>query len=238
MTLRIILLIIFCSTILNLLAQTKNKFVIAETIDKKDYFYIPKTALADTVKAILYQDKVNKKINPNKRPIEFYWISTCNDGYYNLTITPQQIFFSSSHDNPNPNFLYWVIDIDSLQYKQIKKGLEQKPPYGFENLSKNYRQSLTVFYDKKYKDTFSIPEKWTDTIVQHRDLYCKAQIKAQLDRYSSIVNSYIIDTKMKVQFPTDEQAEKMRPKYFSFFKQELYDWVPVKFDPPKSSKDK
>lgn len=228
MTLRIILMIVCCWTFSFLSAQKRDKPIIVSTVDRGDYFFIPTTALADRVEGILYQLKIGKKVDPEKRPIQFYWISTCNDGYYNLTITPEQIFFSSSHDNPNPNYLFWVVDIDSAQYQQIENGVQRNPPQGFENLSKNYRQSLTVFYDNKFKDTFSIPDEWTDSIMASHDVYCQAQIERQLKRYFSIINSYIADTAKQLAIPFDN----MKPKFFSFFRNEIYDWMPVKFDPP------
>lgn len=172
------------------------------------------------------QLKIDKKVNPNKRPVEFYWTSTCNDGYYNFTITPEQIFFSSSHDNPNPDFLFWVIEIDTIQFLQIKKGLQQKPPHGFENISKNYGRALTVFYDSKFKDKFSIPDEWTDTIMKQHEVYCETQIKRQLKQYLSIINSYISGHTKKVLLPANE----MKPKYFGHSKNEIMDWLPVKFD--------
>src|SRR5687768_2442459 len=159
MTPRTILTAVFCWTFNFLAAQTPGKVVIESTVDKGDYIYIPKSALADSVRKIVYQPKIGKRTNPNKRPINFYWISTCTGGYYNLTVTPEQIFFSSSHDNPSPDFLFWVIDLDSSQFRQIRNGLQQRPPVGFENLSEYYNHSLTVFYDKKFKDTFSIPDE-------------------------------------------------------------------------------
>ena len=231
MTIRTYLLLAFFLTIYNSFGQTKTDFAIATTVDKGDYFYIPKSALTDTIEGILYQDKMLQKTNYNKRQIEFYWISTCNEGYYNLVITPEQIFFSTSHDNPNPNFLYWVINIDSTQYKQIKRGLEKRPPKRFENLSKNYRQSKIVYVDK-FKDTFSIPSEWTDNIMKQQDIYCDAQIEKQLKRYFLIINSYISDTNEKVTIPEEKEKNKS-PKYFSYSKEEMIDWFPKKFEPPK-----
>jgi hypothetical protein len=225
---RIVLLIAFCYAANTLPAQDRAKITIVSAVDKGDYFYIPRSALADTVRGIVCQSK-DKKTNPDKRSIQFYWVSTCNDGYYDLTITPEQIYFSSSHDNPNPNFLFWVTDIDSSQYRQIRKGLQQNLPSGFKDLSKNYGQSLTVFYDDKFKDTFSLPAEWTDSIMLQHDVYCQVQIRRQIERYFSMLNSYINDTAKKLVIP----SANMEPKYFSYSRNEIYRWLPVRFEAPK-----
>ncbi|RYZ96152.1 MAG: hypothetical protein EOP47_24440 [Sphingobacteriaceae bacterium] len=242
MSLRTILIFIFCCVFQCLCAQTTHNSAIAETIDKSDYFYIPQSALNDKIQAIHYQDKIKTKVNPNKRPIEFYWHSTCNDGSYILTVTPEQIFFSSSHDNPNPNFLFWVISINASQFLQIQKGLQQNPPPGFKDRLKYlkglnesgriYDESKTVYYDEKFKGNFPIPAEWTDAVMKRHDQYCKSQIKSQLKRYLSIINSYISDPKNKVLFP----VVKMKPKYFSYFKDDLIDWVALKSNLPLKKK--
>jgi hypothetical protein len=231
-TIRTLLIIGFGLTFTLVPGQSGNKLIIATTIDKGDYFYIPKAALADSVQAVLYQDKMNKKVSPINRPIKMYWVSTCNDGYYNLTITPQQIFFSSTHDNPNPDILLWAIDIEISQFEQIKTGFKQMPPNGFKNLSKNHRQSLTVFYDDAFKDTFSIPDEWTDVAMNKHSIYCKAQINSQLEKYLSIINSYIVAGTQAILVPT-----RIKRKYFSDRRQEFYDWTPIKFTPPKVTID-
>jgi hypothetical protein len=176
--------------------------------------------LEDTVRAIVYSI-IDRRTNANRRAIRLYWTSSCNDGYYNLTITPEQIFFSSSHENPNPNYLFWVVNIDSSQYQEVNYGIRNKPPIGFENLSKYYWQSLTVLYDQKFTDTFTIPDEWTDHIIERHDTYCKSQINRQLDRYISIINSYISDKTKKVSIPVVE----MKPKYFSYNIDEIVSWM-------------
>lgn len=232
MRLHQILLITCMLTAASLSAQTGDKLLIAKTVDKKDYFYIPASALADSVQAILYQDNMYQKPAHGKTPIKFYWISACNDGYYNLTVTPQQIFFSSSHDNPNPNFLYWVIDIDSFQFNSVRQGLNKKWPADFENLSKHYDNSYTVLYDKYFKDSFTIADEWNDANRQQYDLHCETQINTQLNRYFSIINSLIADTTRKIHFPDEKERKLFKPKYFSYLKDEIFGWVPLKFDPP------
>ena len=66
--------------------------LILNAVDKYNYIYIPNYLMADSVKGILYPDFINRKIDPTKKALEIWWNSTCNDGSYNLIITPEQIF--------------------------------------------------------------------------------------------------------------------------------------------------
>lgn len=103
----------------------KKRIIFINTIDRGDYFYIPQAAFSDSIDAVLFQDKGLSRVHPNKRPVVFSWYSNCNDGNYNLTITPEQIFFSSGHDNPNPNYLYWIVDISKEQFEAINEGVRK-----------------------------------------------------------------------------------------------------------------
>jgi hypothetical protein len=55
--------------------------------------------------------------------------------------------------------------------------------------------------------------------------YCERQIKAQVAKYFSILNSYITNKGKKIAPPTDEERIKIKPKYFSSFEKELHGWV-------------
>ncbi|WP_462220302.1 hypothetical protein [Ferruginibacter sp.] len=228
-----IIIIFFFIVSLNLIAQTKSKYIFVKTIDKKDYFYIPQSAFSDSVNGVIYQDKTLSKVALQKKCFRFFWNSICNDGSYYLTITPEQIYFSSGHDNPNPNYLFWVINITNSQYQLLKKTFFKQTPEGF---SKNAEYNPIYYFDEKYVDTFSIPENWTDSILKIESIYCENQIKTQLVRYFSLINSYIKEPSKKINFL---ENKKVRQKYFSSSKQEIIDWMPkkikAKFTPPKNS---
>lgn len=220
-----VVLLAYCP-IFQAFAQTRTKPNLATTLDRGDYFFIPKSALASSVDGIVYQDKTLRKVPVTNRPIIIYWFSTCNDGSYNLTITPEQIFFSSSHDNPNPNRLYWVITIDRTRYESIRRGLSGSPPKDFLDLSKIvqppglFKDESTTSYRDKFNDLTSIPANWSDV---KRAAYCKAQIKHKLDSYFSLLNSYTLSSREKLAYPKSDS-----PKLFSYFKEEIIDWLPVK----------
>lgn len=195
------------------------------------YIYIPKSALDDKFDAVLIVVKDSQTTFHGKRNLNFWWNSLCNDGYYNLTITPKQIYFHSSHDNPNPNYLYWVIDIDSAQYSEIMSGLKLKTPKGFSNRSK-YSDDSYDYHDDKFKNVFKIPDEWTDAKEKEFDSNCATQIKQQLSKYFSILNGFIKGSTRKITLPSEKDMSKVKPKLFTSNEEELSDWRPHKFVPP------
>lgn len=229
MTFRLTITILtFLTFTVKAFGQTKERKVIMNSVEKKGYFYFPKDALNDSVLGILCKDSRLEYVAPNNRPINFQWNSICNDGDYYLTVTPQQVYFSSGHNNPNPNFLFWFIPIDSSQYSQIKKGLLKKTPKGFSNTPKYYKATQLFYFDKQFVDTFKIPDEWTDSIQNNFSIHCKAQIKQQLTRYFEIINSFIVLENDKIKQLTDDDISKIKPKYLSSMKQEIIDWAPKK----------
>jgi hypothetical protein len=100
-----------------------------------------------------FEKDSNKKINTNI--LEISWTSMYVDGRYILVITPRQIYLRSSHDNPNPNYLYWLTTTSDKQFELIKQYLEIQTDNGICNYSSENSTCLTYFFDKakieKYK---------------------------------------------------------------------------------------
>ena len=210
-----------------LFAQTNSKLIIAKTIDKKDYFYIPNEVFLDSVKAVLYQDMIGRKINPLKTPIELYWNSFCTDGDYILMLTPEQIFFTSGHNNPNPNRLFWVFNINTEQYLFVRNGFIKNPPNFFKNLSQYYNGMKYIYYDSTYNDRYMIPAEWNDSIMFVVESYCKKQIEVQISKYMSIINGYITDDNLKIVIPRYAELSKIESKYFSDEEYMLKDYLKI-----------
>jgi hypothetical protein len=74
------------------------------------------------------------------------------DGYYTVAIHPNQIFLRTSHDNPNPNWVYWAEPLSDAQYASIavfletykgrvfsRNGLPEFPGYKNYNLLKPHK---------------------------------------------------------------------------------------------------
>ncbi|MGI4871041.1 MAG: hypothetical protein ACRYFX_07665 [Janthinobacterium lividum] len=210
-------------------AQTKQRPVIVRTIDRGDYFYIPPSALVSTADGIVYQDKTLRKVPLANRPIELIWHSVCTDGSYLVTITPEQIFFSSGHDNPNPNALFWVIGIDRKCYEKIRNGLAQKLPKNFivpskdePNQSGLFKDESSIIYVDKFQGLTSVLKNWSSAQFA---AYCKAQVKQKLDNYFVLLNSYSSNSQNKLVYPITYS-----PKLFSDSEDEINDWLPVEIE--------
>ncbi|MBC6612175.1 hypothetical protein H8B15_14700 [Hymenobacter sp. BT507] len=207
-----------------------KKAVFIQTIDRGDYFYIPKSAFLDTVNAVIFQDKDFEKVSPDNRTIELSWNTICNDGSYILTITPEQIFFSSGHDNPNPNELYWVIEIDKSQFDAINKGIRRNPPVNFYNLSIPRNDSLFQpqnsyrYYEDKYQDSCTIPQEWNEKTEKYFATCCDKMIYKQLIIYSAILNSYLSGKVNSIKFPN---VNRDNVKGFGMSKNMIFDWMPI-----------
>jgi hypothetical protein len=210
---------------------SRNRIVLVKTIDKGDYFYIPQSAFSDTVDAVLFQDKTLLKVTPTNRPIKLSWTSACNDGDYILTITPEQIFFSSGHENPNPNYLFWVADISRTQFDLIAKGIRKKMPKGFIDITAPRTDSLFQdesvyhFFQKGFHEPCTMQKIGNNTNQNKFSTCCDTTISRQLVSYFAILNRYIQIDNEKVQLLNTQSWLNRLPKYFSYFEEEIHDWI-------------
>jgi len=66
----------------------------------------------------------NESTKP-KRYMIFWDDRPAIDGSFILVIHPTQIFLRSSHDNPNPDCIYWMSPISASQYQALSGILDQ-----------------------------------------------------------------------------------------------------------------
>jgi hypothetical protein len=104
--------------------------------------------------------------------ISFYWDSWLIDGRYNLRFTPKQMVLYTSHENPNPDYIYWSADITEEQFKALKA----IPQFEYKWMSdektsrdlsyKNFRQLLRQINRHMGNLKFTIPTKKEFNSVQ------------------------------------------------------------------------
>src|SRR5262249_5752527 len=52
------------------------------------------------------------------------WNEPAIDGDFMLVVHPKQLFLRSGHNNPNPNYVYWVEELSDGQYADLVKFLD------------------------------------------------------------------------------------------------------------------
>lgn len=211
---RCFVLLCSCALVLSARAQAS---VIVNAIDQGDYIVIPPAALRSDVVGIVYQMHPFHKATSNNIPIEFFWNSVCTDGQYRVTVTPEQVYFSDGHENPNPSRLYWVIAITRMQYAAIKRALAHQQPSGFLDISQESRGS-SLLYKSRVQDLTSFPGDWTGA---QYDAYCDAARNKHLAAIFKLFNAALVATGSPLRQPIQDT-----PRFFSFIREEIFDWLP------------
>lgn len=103
----------------------------------------------------------------NKKSIEISWPGEYIDGSYNLIITPEQIYLRSSHENPNPNFLYWLETITKERYDIISKYLSSLKNNTLKDRTTDFSYQQSYFYNDFKKEKYK-NNAWTDN--QYKNL--------------------------------------------------------------------
>ena len=101
---------------------------------------VPVSYLKDSTDGIIYRFREIGKARVSKKAFEIHWNSSCIDGAYYLTITPMQIYLTSAHENPNPNMLFGVLNIDKISSKQIINGFQKSNHF------------INGYFDEMYND--------------------------------------------------------------------------------------
>lgn len=163
---------------------------------------------------------------------EIWWPSTYNDGSLVLTITKRQIFLRSGHNNPNPNHLYWFINITGDQFKIIEDKINTDKTL-FKQEPSEYTWYKQLFYNK-YKSEKGIPKKWTKKKEEsyYKDWLDK-KYKNTDDLISFFDNGLSVDN--IIPFVTKNDFEKNKPVRVAFSEEDYEEQI--KFVPPKVEKE-
>ena len=198
-------------------AQQQRRRIVP-TLSRNGYQYIPQSVFADSVDGILGID-FEKAAPCPKNQMGIWWGSFCNDGEYILTITPEKIYFHSGHENPNPNFLYWTIEITPGQYNDIATGLRKKKKLD----SANGGASYNIIHKK---DDFDFPKWWKDGEPDSvRNSVCDKSTRLHLEKYFTYLNKCIPKKHQKLVLPPQQELDKMHLKYFSRSRWEIEGWL-------------
>jgi hypothetical protein len=224
---KIIFLGILSVALSNCFGQLRENYKIVSSENRKGYVYFNPSAFLDTVSAFTYPS-FYKADDFTRREISISWSVNCIDGVLILTITPEQIYLKSSHNNPNPSFIYWTISNDSANYYRILSSLKRKIPKEFGGSFKNRKQAGIFLYDKTYKQSFQLSDNSSKQEEKHYWIKCKQAAANQLKKYFEILNSYIDKNHPTlIKFPSLDMVGQNR-KYLGINEAEIVDWLPTR----------
>jgi len=173
---------------------------IKEIIDRGRYDYIPPLYLTDSTVGIVHSGRLLEETSGIKS-FQIFWNSFCTDGRYNLTVTPEQIYLTDGHENPNSSHLYWILNIDSLIYLQILAGFQKE--------SKQY-----YYFDESYNEEMLINEDYTN---------CEYLLEKQIDKFFTYMNTFITNDKQKL-----DKTKRIILKttiYYGYSKEQIENWL-------------
>ena len=163
---------------------------------------------------------------------EIWWPSTYNDGSLVFTITKRQIYLRSGHNNPNPNYLYWFVNITNEQYKIIESKINADQTLFKQEPSENtwYRQ----LYYSKFKSEKGIPKKWTK---KKQEQYYKNWLDKKYKNTDDLISFFDngLTVNNIIPFVTKNDFEKNKPVRIAFSEKDY--GGQIKFVAPKVDKD-
>ena len=164
---------------------------------------------------------------------EIWWPSTYNDGSLVLTITKRQIYLRSGHNNPNPNYLYWFVNITDEQYKIVDAKIKADKIL-FTSEPSEYSFYRQLYYSKR-KSEKGIPKNWTK---KKQDQYYKDWLIKKYSNTDDLIsffdNGLTVDN--IIPFLTKSDFEKNKPLRIAFSEEDYGSQIKI-FIPPKIIKD-
>ncbi len=150
----------------------------------------------------------------DKCGFEIRWPSMLIDGSFVLTITKRQIYLVSTHNNPNPNHLYWFVNITPRQYKIVAEKINKEK---FLFTEEPAREGLYVVADyncfrrlnyEKFRRERTVSGKWTKKKSETADRDWRDKRYQNLDALISFLdNGLTVDD--LIPFVTREDFDKI-----------------------------
>ncbi len=173
-------------------------------IRKIGYDYIPIEYFSDTTIIGLTHNLELQKKTKKKKSFTFFWNSYCIDGRYYMVVTPEQIYLYSGHENPNPNHIYWVLNINKDVLNILSKS--------YKKIKDLDCHSESCFDEKFSEEKYSIEE-------------CEKLRLMQVEKFTKIINSFISDTKLKINL--SQRTEPIKTMYYGYGEDLMLESIPV-----------
>jgi len=193
-----ILLIVFLTTISNSQDTVDIKYYgVDDTINvyqcRPDslfrFLYIPENIFDLDYDFIVLDFNTDTSEQVNVIEYQFDWPSNYIDGRFYIVVNPNQIYLRTGHDNPNPDFLLWVKNINREIYNKIKTVISDSSI--FKNSEGSCGERCDIFSFSIYSKEIKSPDEWTEyEIARHqKDYYDKLYMN-----FTKLIN--IFNTKL------------------------------------------
>jgi hypothetical protein len=215
--LTLLLLLLATGLFSQVIENDSLKILYAETDSVDRFQLIPRNALSgDNDFLIIYFDYDTIEV-VEKKAIEISWPSTYIDGRYNLVISPKQIYLSSGHENPNPNFLYWINDINHEQFELIKNYLNEQNIRSLHNCTNEFSYRQSFFYNSYKKEKFAT-DNWTDMKYEN------------FSRIVDLINYPLKSRNITIKIPDRKNFESIKPLRLIYGLEEIDSQVIIKIE--------
>jgi hypothetical protein len=149
--------------------------------------------------------------NQSKFYLTISWPAPSIDGDFVFTVTKKQVILTSGHENPNPNYLFWFIDINEKQYEQIVRSINQSKRLFDE-------QNLMYFYGRQLEYKNYIPEqKHRNAKDSNYKMYLNA--KKLIDIFNKELKP-----KDQIMFPDRGKLKNIQPIITATMESEITQW--------------
>ncbi len=179
---------IVCSAIGQTISLDSIRLAYCEYDSVNGITVFPENALTNEFDIII--TGFNKLEPSSESIIEISWFSSYIDGTYCFVITPRQMYLRSHHNNPNPNFLYWLEKSDILDFKLIKEHFDNSKQ--FERVNTNSRPGY-IYYFTNYLDENYVNDNWENNMYEN------------LNHLILEINDAIKLTGRKIELPSEKQ---------------------------------
>ncbi len=168
--------------------------VIREDIFETDYFalYVPEG---------LELEKQEKKVG-----FKVLWYSYTDEGRFSLVVNPRQMYLRTGHDNPHPNYLFWLNSITPEIYSKLSE------------LSKdtNFINEAYTSETSKYK-SYWLKDAISDSASTNEHYYIAYQnLKTIIDKFNSN-----LDDDNKIELPNYQDFLKINRLQMVYSAQDL-----------------
>lgn len=172
---------------------------------------------------VLVEDGIIDTFSYSSRPLyEIFWPAPYTDGSMRLMVNPRQIYLRSGHDNPNPDYLYWFSELDSIQYRAVQKFIAGREKDGWFKVYDNTPDGPTYHFYKRSIPELEITEEWTDELIEKHSKDHQKKMYLNLRRLLQEINRFLPNPQNRISVPTEEEFNATEPIRMLWSLEEYY----------------